>query len=282
MRWNTGDHARKFMETEATHMTGAEAGTERRGRVVFWGEWEGPSLVVRKWPKNGEQPRFLHQPFWEHPTIAGSRQNTDPWVFGDYFRYSNCKQLTDRRKPTAMQGLTPGSLVLFGSARGGGFVLDTVFVIGQRVGTFVPAQGNTLGEDEAFFCSTLDSLNTSEEEKVRRATFTLFRGATPSARTEGMFSFTPCLPADGDIPRFVRPAIELPGVLNRASWQTPAGAKRPRPQDEVTQIWHRVVAQVIEQDLALATRLELPFRGDLAGHSGVNAVGPEGPSSHGA
>ena len=59
---------------------------------------------------------------------SSSHQNTDPIVFGDSFGYSNCKQYKQ-----AMQGMPPGSLVLFGRGMKvhgeRRFVLDTCFVV---------------------------------------------------------------------------------------------------------------------------------------------------------
>jgi hypothetical protein len=61
---------------------------------------------------------------------AAHHQNTDPMVFGDAFYYSNCRQHNWRKppnhpKPSEMQNLDLGSLILFGSMVGGEFVLDT-------------------------------------------------------------------------------------------------------------------------------------------------------------
>ena len=54
-------------------------------------------------------------------------QNTDPFVFGESFLYTCCQQFKNNR-PTQLRYLAPGSVILFGSHRGGRFLLDTVFV----------------------------------------------------------------------------------------------------------------------------------------------------------
>jgi len=258
MPWNTGDHRRKFMVTPGRYRD--EHGGQQGGKVVFWGEWEGPSRVVRKWPPNDPLPRFLHEPHFDTPRVVGFRQNTDPWVFGERFRYSNCKQRTNRgMTATAMQRLTTGSLILFGSTIGASFVLDTVLVVGERLGSFTPAHFDDLEVDEAFRVATLKSLSTGPPEEMNM-TFTLFAGATPADPAEGMFSFVPCLPYDSDGPRFPRPTIELPGIVNPQSSRSTSGSTRRRPLGEVTSAWQAVVSQVIEQDLLLATYLELADR----------------------
>ncbi len=141
MPWNLGDHKRKFMLADAIYLD--QQNVQNTGKVVFWGEWEGNSRVVRSWPASDELPCFLHVPYWKAPNFDGPRQNTDPWVFGTNFRYSNCKQLTYGRRASALQRLTPGSVILFGSGKRkeGRFLLDTVFVVGEKRRSFIPKQG---------------------------------------------------------------------------------------------------------------------------------------------
>jgi hypothetical protein len=48
MPWNTGGHRRKFMIAPGRYKTGD--GSIAESELVFWGEWEAPSSVVRRWP----------------------------------------------------------------------------------------------------------------------------------------------------------------------------------------------------------------------------------------
>jgi hypothetical protein len=125
--WNTRNHRRKFLQSNGRCV--GDVGPPVEGELVFWGEWEAPSYVIKRWEREDSLPRFLHRPVWEHPTMQGPRQNTDPWVLGDSFRFSNCRQLTPKRNRSSLQSLPPGSLILFGSTIGIDFVLDTVFVV---------------------------------------------------------------------------------------------------------------------------------------------------------
>ena len=103
------------------------------------------------------------------------RHNTDPFVFGECFRYSNCRQThcEDLRK------LAPGSVILFGSNLGGAFVLDTVFVVDFGVDYSWGEPASIADVDEPFRRIVLDPLFTSQENRSR--TFRLYRGATPKA-----------------------------------------------------------------------------------------------------
>jgi hypothetical protein len=202
-------------------------------------------------------PRFLHEPCWQYPDFSGFRQNTDPWVFGDAFLYSNCKQPSQR----GLQHLAPRSMIVFGSTQGVGstegerFVLDTVFVVGEVLGSYSPIDAD-LPVPEAFRVCTIDALASGKVEDAT-ASFTLYRGATP-ADGLGTFSFVPCLRATADSPAFPRPPVELPDVINPRSWRSPSGAAKDRPIEEVTAAWSEVVSQVEEAGLALGCALELP------------------------
>jgi hypothetical protein len=195
--WNTGDHFRKFLCSGGRYVD--NRGSLGSGTLVFWGEWEPPSNIVEKWSKQGRLPRFLHQPVWQRPAFSGPRQNTDPWVFGDCFRYSNCKQYSQR----ALRQVAPGSLILFGSTLDGKFVIDTLFVI-RDSSPFIP-NGFPPDIDDAFMVCTIEALR--KDVKAAGRCFTLYRGATFDTPVNGLYSFVPCRPANHKIrvsagPRF--------------------------------------------------------------------------------
>lgn len=262
MPWNVGSHRRKFMVADGHYRD--SGGSSAYGKIVFWGEWEAQSRVVRRWSRQDALPTVLHEPFLGEPPEADFYQNTDPWVFGECFHYSNCKQVTNKaRTITAMQRLTVGSLILFGSGVEDHFVLDTALVISRSQGSYMPANHDLDVSDE-FQRATIDPL-IPPDDAVDPLPLTLYDGATPEQPLEGMFSFTPCLPYDDDGPRFARPHIELPGIINPQSKQSASGAKSPRTIGEVRDAWKRVVAQVEAQDLLLGTNLQLSANGQNRG-----------------
>jgi len=255
MPWNVDAHQRKFMVAKGQYDD--KTGLRETGELVFWGEWEGPSRVVKKWPPDWPLPTYLHEPHMGEPPVAGFRQNTDPWVFGDRFHYSNCKQLTNKgRSSTSMQRLDEGSLILFGSSQKDRFVLDTTLVVGKRQGAYTARDYDHLDVSDAFRVATIESMS-SADDAITDLELTLYDGATPDNRFEGMFSFVPCVPFNVDGPRFARPTIELPGVINPRSRQSTRGAHHPGSIAEVRECWETVIQQVFEQDLLLATRIEL-------------------------
>jgi len=125
-RWNRLEHQhkRKFLTSIGTYLAD---GRVEKGKILFWGEWEPESRVIREIadPKPFF-PRFFHEPFYVLPRSYDGLQNTDPFVFGERFLYAVCLQ----RPFPQLRLLSRGSVILFGSCQGGSaFVLDTVFVV---------------------------------------------------------------------------------------------------------------------------------------------------------
>jgi hypothetical protein len=247
--WNRHKHRRKFLRSDGRYVDRNDSIND--APLVFWGEWEAPSHLIKRWPKNGSLPRFLHDPVWEHPVDADFRQNTDPWVFGDCFRYSNCHQLNQN----LLRTLPPGSVVLFGSAsrREATFVIDTVFVVGKAL-PFSP--NKPPDTDEAFRVCTVESLKTGGNAEDL---FTLYEGATHKNQINFMYSFVPCRRADSENRRFSRPPISLPACyVNPSSTQSPSNARIPRSESEVREQWERVREQVIDTGCLLGVSFSTP------------------------
>ncbi len=255
MPWNTGDHRRKFLVAPGRYLDG----DDQLGEVdlVFWGEWESPSRVERRWPASARLPRALHRPSWMEPATSGSRQNTDPWVWGDRMIYSNCKQVFgSERRPTSMQRLTRGSVICFGSTIGGEFCADTIFVVASAE-PWVPAEVADLDVDDAFKTCTGDSITAGRRDAY--LSLTLYRGATVDDPVEGMFSFVPARRADVEEPRFPRPPIHS-RFINPSSRQSTWGSKRPLSMGTLRDTWEAVRHQVLAADLLLAVQLQTPGR----------------------
>lgn len=256
MPWNTGEHRRKFLTSPGRFVDGDDEVTD--GDLVFWGEWEAPSEIVDRWPTSGRLPRYLHRPYWARPANSGWRQNTDPWVFGRQMIYSNCKQtLRPDHRPTALQRLTRGSVICFGSALDGEFCADTILVIASAEPWRPDDDDITSRAGAAFATCTAGSL-ASGDDRYGHARLTLYRGATIDDPVDGMYSFVPALPAGHDRPRFARPPIRLPGLINPASTQSANGSNRPQPAHIVRDAWEAIRHQVLTAGLVLAVHIDTP------------------------
>ena len=254
MPWNVAGHRRKFLVASGRYADGT--GGLAVAELVFWGEWEPPSRVERRWPASDRLPRVLHRPYWTTPGTTGHRQNTDPWVWGEQMLYTNCKQIVGPdRRATSMQRLTPGSVICFGSTIGEDFCLDTVFVVGSAE-AWIPAKARALDLSEAFVTCTADSVVASPTDA--HLELTLYRGATVDAPIEGMFSFAPARRADDAHQRFARPAVRVAGLINPANKQSTWGSKRPLEGEQVREAWQALVRQVLARDLVLGVSFEIP------------------------
>ncbi len=275
--WNTtAKHCRKFLRSSGRYVTAD--GLVVEASLAFWGEWEAPSYVLKRWSEKNELSRSLQEPVWEHPKFSGPRQNTDPWVFGDCFLYSNCKQSAQK----SLQTLPTGSVILFGSTlgikseSGPRFVLDTVFVVDEERQRFTPS--NPPNTDEAFRVCTVESLATGGDVDAYgrkdlcgdpRAWFTLFSGATYESPVNEMYSFVPCRRTDRDNFRFARPAISLPTeFVNPWSWQSPKGTGTPLSAHKVRELWATVRQQVIAAECLIGVHFPTPreHKGALPEH----------------
>lgn len=258
--WNSGDHKRKFIAQKGSYLNGDEV---KMDNLMFWGEWEPQSNTEQILSPKQYGPRYFHNLYYtmsdikeeNGPGVCGDGeyfQNTDPFVFGESFLYSNCKQLGKK----GLQHLDRGSVILFGSHIQWSFVLDTVFVV-DHYETLDGRFKETLKDkvSEAFMDVTASRLLYSATTPFR-----LYFGATHKKPLFGMYSFFPCLPYAQESNGFARPRIVLDGFL------TPSLKQGQRFNinevhkniDIVRSLWGMVAEQVKEQGLALGIKAMMP------------------------
>ena len=261
--WNVEMHRRKFLKQSGRSLASLDA-APAASKLVFWGEYEPPTARVKSYAHAvPDGPRFLFAPAPVpfHPNDP-PLMNTDPFVFGDRFFYSICKQ-NNKRGPTAMQRLARGSVILFGSGQHRSqFVVDTVFVVADYVDWNLSNYRERLQDvvPPEYFHSTLEPI--AYEMKVRdlspSQTFRLYLGATRETPYEGMFSFFPCLPAQvGEARGFARPILRRAGIITDNLTQ----GQRLNPQPDVAAVralWTDVARQVLDQGLCLGVHADLP------------------------
>ncbi|MDE0705824.1 MAG: hypothetical protein OXH59_19100 [Rhodospirillaceae bacterium] len=249
--WNTicRSHMRKFMEMPAEWIDAD--GKAQAGNLHAWGEWEPESELISSLdPPEDGFPRYLWRPYWVPKDSYRGLHNTDPFIFGDCFAYSNCGQSAQSKQ--GLKDLGRGSVIAFGSGRmiGGKrkWVLDTVLVVsdsfqydprnprlaleGKVSDTFLSVTGGPLADwAKNERRGPASGSCAPKSERLR-----LYRGATPDDPVCGMYSFFPAKPA-GDGSSFQRPAISLDDdYFNPCNWQAPKGAGRNRSPDELRRI----------------------------------------------
>jgi len=198
-KWNKGEHKRKFIINNGNFI---ENGKKNDGKMLFWCEWEPTSLVeslnVPKITLSHEKfPEYLHYPFL--PSIGRinefqekNYQNTDPFIFGDSFKYSICRQ----DSCTLLKDLEKGSLIIFGSHVNKRFVIDTIFVVLESI-----KYNSALDKElEKYGLYTEIVMKMACMEKLKQdnnLNRTLYIGATYEKSINGMFSFVPAKKYEG-------------------------------------------------------------------------------------
>jgi hypothetical protein len=265
--WNEGNHLRKFMRTSGSYKSSISDNTQS-GDIVFWGEWEPPAKHLESLAGTGELPNNLFQPFppsIENYEMNGLEKDTDPYIFNEQFLYGICQQSTDKDL-NKLKTLPKGSVILFGSKLNNKFVLDTVFVVEDSIRYSLNEYQQILDDpripemyEDVFFKRLRgDSLNTSNcppEDSTNwlKETFTLYFGANPDRRVNGMFSFFPCQTYKGTSKcGFPRPPLNLKGV----SQKMPRGYKHKfegiNDSGDIKAFWKRIIDKLINQyDLKL-------------------------------
>jgi hypothetical protein len=286
MGWKYGGsrHDRKFLQATGSAIDPTTGQTIRDVDLQFWGEWEPPSRVERLgrgrevWGK----PAFLHHPIW--PAHAPSndvgpatglqgRQNTDPFVFGDRFLYSNCQQ--GRR---VLRNLAVGSIILFGrgSHSRNEFQMDTCLVVGeiddQKAAPAVENFGIDIAADAVIAALASESASPSIDGEAmgpRPLGTTLYWGETPGpAGLDKPFSFFPAMRAvEGPDAGFVRlPIRPTPnGALQRMVNPAHQQGIRTTVVDRAGQLqeaWDELVDQVRSAGLIMGTHA-VPAREDI-------------------
>lgn len=236
-RSNKLPHERAFLRARGRALHAADSRSEiYAGPMTFWGEWEASAesyaldaVAGKSLPTCVLEPRRPGT-----PDSLAEVHNTDPFVFGGPFLYSNCQQTWS----TTLRGLERGDVIFFGSHLAGQFLLDTVFVVEQAF-RYLPSRWDTRSFPkvcDAFKTATLAPLSVKvcdgQCEASPDAELTLYIGATPERSVNGMFSFVPARAARPEATAFARPALcktrQTEGIDTKSdvTWQDAAQAVR--------------------------------------------------------
>jgi len=187
--WNNEQHhCRKYLISKGKHRSSAEE-EDSEGFLTFWGEWEPQSRFKKLDAPTNRHPKYLHKPF----LLKGStgRHNTDPFVFGKRFWYTNCHQENYR----FLRGLPIGSMILFGTQYNNRFALDTVFVVKDGYSPYqyiVKHKRDPAIFPEQLQIATLDHGDMAANH-LQLGDLRFYRGKSPCDGAP--FSFVPCGPS---------------------------------------------------------------------------------------
>ena len=257
-------HGRKFVEGCGDYI--ADELKDKRAhpkQLMFWCEYE-QQLEYNKLcgrPHVDGYPRYIQtlRPACYRQScgeIAGCI-NTDPYIFGRYMLYSNCRQ---KRSPL-LRNLLPGSVIVFGSRVNGLFCFDTVFVVSRPLCTFTRRDGReVLGKlkdegaiSENFWQATVEPL--LHDDNAEDCEFVLYESATYQNPIDGMYSFFPCKLKD-EI-GFPRPAATAP-CINHKMWTGIRTLVSNEDAKGCFNVWESLRRDVLENGLYLGVRAEEP------------------------
>jgi hypothetical protein len=230
-------------------------------------------------------PRYIHKPiakrlkeYIENPVIPYKQgvkgwQNTDPYVLGRCFMYSNCHQVQHE----FMRNLSPGTVIVMGS-KNGVYRADTVLVIDKPLATYSKNDYSELQEllkkgeiSQTYWETTFVPLLGLNNPKAKRTCgntndehvpqFTLYKTVSYEERESfnGMFSFFPCKPfEEGN--GFERVAVKNEEYMNPNFGMGVKGNQVIKDEKEVYNLWNDIKNQVLndKQGLCLGVWVEEP------------------------
>lgn len=264
-RWNSlPGHKRKFMKSLGEYATELD-GTIHEGQVTFWGEWEAQSNFLIVGRNKSESPYCVHEPFLDLTSTDKRRHNTDPYVFGSHFWYTNCQQ--DRY--SCLTKLAPGSVVLFGSRMGSPreFHLDTVFVVEKAFGNNdmeeIVFKASEQSKHTNFCFEDKDGIAVWQNKKFK------FYRALMKCQSSGFFSFVPGRPlptiGSGSL-LHERPVLSPYHAFGLREGQTMGAARLFQSQQVdgalaetcLKEYWTKVARHCIGQGFSLITKIDEP------------------------
>lgn len=250
--WNDDpQHYRKFIRNEGQYLTSLESEPEN-GKLLFWGEWEGNS-VFRPIKIENDKPNGIHEPF--HSTLIRGLKNTDPYIYGESFKYATCKQSGQ------LCGLDSFSLILFGSTYPSvnAFYLDTVFVVKYHETAIDVCSNGGSKYSLIYREETLEELENDylgpDPSQVKK----LYHGLSWWDNKE-YFSFVPCKPDDDSV--FDRLKIDLSDTYFNLSANPTGKSFLRRCKGSPWEAWRKIVQIAFRQGFCLGVKFDEPKRID--------------------
>lgn len=267
--WNRDErHYRKFIRNKGTFIENIEDSVPKNDIVSFWGEWEGHS-IFRKSDLGG-----IHEPF--HSVFNRGIQNTDPYVFGDYFKYAICSQ------KGIMTDLEPGSMILFGTTKKEGFVLDTVFVVKSWETAKTVNSNNTINYTQTYKEETLEQLGDIYLGKNPSNKNRIYRSQTWEDN-RNFFSYVPCkLDSVISENKFNKVVIPTPPLANQKVGHPYRKLNPPQAAEIINspkKLWKYITDEVLRQGFYLGVKFNEPECNDfLAKNFGTSEIPRMGSS----
>lgn len=250
--WNNDNsHYRKFITNKGHFVTGLNDLTPKQTKLYFWGEWEGNSFFTPL-PKNNFKifPNGIHEPF--HSTKIKGGQNTDPYIYGESFFYSVCKQTGKLRS------LKLDDLILFGSTFTSlnKFYIDTVFVVKSHETSIMAQQNEGKNYSQTYKEATLNQLFEYFREPIipNKNRIYISKNWWDDRK---YFSFVPCKDSyeNNGFERFF---IKLDNPIFQLSNNPTGKSFLSKSSLNTKELWNEIVKECINQGFKLGVKIEEP------------------------
>lgn len=249
---NDNVHFRKFIQNYGHYVDGLKNLNPKQAELYFWGEWEGNSFF-NPFPRANHTvlPNGLHKLF--HSTVNKGIQNTDPYIYGDNFKYCVCKQTGH------LTNLILNDLILFGTVVPSlnKFYIDTVFVIKDHNSSANVQATCGVTFSQVYKEETLEQLNEYLKVPTYANNNKVYQSKTWWDDKE-YFSFVPCK-LDYNSVGFERLFIELSNQTFQLS-RNPSGKSFLSNCPLTSQdLWKEIVKISIEQGFVLGVKFDEPI-----------------------
>lgn len=249
--WNCDNHFRKFILNDGQYISDVEDKEPKNTGLYFWGEWEGNSFFE---PLNNNDyrrfPNGIHKAFHSRP--QNGTQNTDPYIFGDYFKYATCKQTG------SLYNLEENSLILFGSTYPSldKFYIDTVFVVKSFERAVDVCSNSAQNYTKTYKEQTLEQLNTEYLGPKPSTKKRLYHGKF-WFENRNYFSYVPCK-LNSDKSGFERFYIDLNNPILNLSKNATGKSFLPNCHLSPEEVWKFITKETLSQGFVLGIKFTEP------------------------
>jgi hypothetical protein len=241
-------HKRKFICNEGQYIDYL-GDLPKVADLYFWGEWEAQSYFeLLKWNKDMHFPNAIHKPFYNFDKGNKKTHTTDPFVFGEKFYFTHCKQ---KSRINVLCNLAHKSLILFGTEYSDGFALDTVFVVDEM---------RRKDSEKDYFVNLPNELKeinlfSTYFNKAETFNYTCYTGKMHHDDSK-MLSFIPCKVNIQDT-NLQKPLIRIDefGLQKEGAGTV---CRKIESNLSVLEYWNKLVESIIEQGYKIGIQIEMP------------------------
>ncbi len=262
--WNNDEkHYRKFISHLGSYLDDIKDSEPKQGDLYFWGEWEGNSLFK---PLNNTDikilPNGIHECF--HSTVIRGGKNTDPYIYGEQFKWCVCKQKGRRLN------LDLGSIIFFGtnSKNLEGYYIDTIFVIENHDTSEDVVANSGIGYTQVYREETLEQLNEYLGIPHEATKNRIYKGKQWGMDNK-YFSYVPCKlkPGENGFERFY---LDHSDPIFDSWSKNPTGVFYLKTCNlSANELWEEISAMVSNQGFKLGVEFEEPKKSSILDMIGI-------------